>query len=231
MDRSELLNDQVETMQQILDGRQSQIWTAMPGIIQSVNFSKMTCVVQLTIQGQIEDANGNIQSVNISPLVDVPLLFPSGGGFTVTFPMAVNDEVLVVMASRCIDSWWQSGGYQNLPMETRMHDLSDGFAIPGPKSVPRVIPGINTSKLQIRNNAGTVYFQMGSQFALKNATTDLKTLLSDLNTTLSTFMTVLAGFGGGGAPVTQAMLQAPAAAAVASLILVLAEITALLEAS
>lgn len=71
-----------------------------------------------------------------------------------TFPLAPGDECLVVFASRCIDSWWQLGGVQG-QAEFRMHDLSDGFCIPGPKSQPRKIAV--ASKTQLRtNNGGTL---------------------------------------------------------------------------
>ena len=47
-----------------------------------------------------------------------------------TFPLSEGNEGLVVFASRCIDNWWLSGGVQS-QAEVRMHDLSDGFFIPG----------------------------------------------------------------------------------------------------
>lgn len=230
MDRRQLLNDTEESTRLALDGRQAAIWTAMPCIITKVDLTKMTIEAQPAIQGLIEDENGEVQSVDLPLLVDVPIVFPSAGGFTITLPIAVDDEVLVVFASRCIDTWWQSGGVQG-PAEMRMHDLSDGFAIPGPKSRPNKISSISSTDLQIRNDAGNTYLSIGAdgKIGFKNATTDLKTVLTDLESLLNTFMGVLAGFAGGGSPVTQAMLQAPAATAVTSLASVLVKIGALLK--
>lgn len=230
MDRAQLLNDAEEAMRLALDGRQSCIWTALPGIIQSVDFDAMTCEVQPAIKGSIEDENGAIELVNLPLLTDVPICFPNSNGFILTFPLAAGDEVLVVMASRCIDAWWQSGGVQK-PMEARMHDLSDGFAIPGPRSQARLIDGISSSEVQLRNAAGTVYLSLtaGGKIGFQNATTDLKGILTDLQSLLNTFMGTLAGYAGGGAPATQAMLQAPAATAVTALTPLLAKIGALLK--
>lgn len=230
MDRAQLLNDAEEAMRLVLDGRQSTMWTAIPGIVTDVNLAKMTCSVQPAIQGTIFDESGKTQNVNLPVLVDVPICFPSGGGFIITMPIKADDEVLVVFSSRCLDAWWQSGGIQR-PMEARMHDLSDGFAIPGPRSVPKVAPAINTSDLQIRNNAGTVYLSIGAdgKIGFKNATTDLKTVLTDLETLLKNFMDTLAGFSGGGSPVSQSMLQVPAATASTALAAVLVKIGALLK--
>lgn len=165
-DRSQLLNDAEQAMRLVLDGRQSGIWTAMPGIVKAVDLEAMTVSVQPAIQGTVEDENGATQNVNLPLLVDVPIVFPSAGGFTITFPIAIDDEVLVVFASRCIDSWWQSSGIGR-PMEARMHDLSDGFALPGPKSQPKVISGISATAVQIRNDAGTSYVEIGADGNIK----------------------------------------------------------------
>ena len=68
-----------------------------------------------------------------------------------TFPIKSGDECLVVFACRAIDVWWQSGGVQP-PAETRMHDLSDGFVIPGPWSQAQRISGVSTSRMEIRSD-------------------------------------------------------------------------------
>lgn len=180
VDRSELYNDAEEAQRLVLDGRQSTIWTAIPGIVQSVNFAQMTCEVQPAIQGTIQDESGKIRSVNLPLLVDVPMVFTSAGGFTITLPVAVGNECLVLFSSRCIDAWWQSGGIQR-PMEARMHDLSDGFAFFGPKSIPNIIPSINTTGLQIRNNAGTTYVEISSDGKIKLVTPSSVDITGNLN--------------------------------------------------
>jgi Phage protein Gp138 N-terminal domain len=190
-DPRQYLNDQEEGMRLAMEGKQAGVWTAMPAIVTSVNLEKMTLDATIAIQGRYENPDGSISWVNIQPIQDVPICFPSGGGFTITMPIAVDDEVLLVFAARCIDAWWQSGGTGNLPMEYRMHDLSDGFAIPGPKSIPKTISGISATDLQIRNNAGTTYLSItaAGKIGFTNAATSLKTILSNLNTAVSTFAT------------------------------------------
>lgn len=164
--RAQFLNDGEEAFRLAFDGRQASLWTAMPGIVKAVDFVKMTLSVQPAIQGQIIDENGQKQSVNLPLLVDVPITFPSAGGFVLTLPIAINDEVLVIFASRCIDAWWQSSGIQR-PMEARMHDLSDGFAIPGPSSQPSVYAGISSTAAQLRNRAGTSYVEISADGKIK----------------------------------------------------------------
>lgn len=159
MDRNELLNDAETAVTYALDGRQSQMWTAIPAIVTSVNLTAMTIECQPAIKGAIQNPDNSETVVSLPLLVDVPICFPSAGGFVLTLPIAIGDEVLVIFASRCIDAWWQNG-VESIPMETRMHDLSDGFAIPGPRSQPNVVSGISASNAQLRTVAGTCYLEI-----------------------------------------------------------------------
>ncbi|MBS0878001.1 MULTISPECIES: Gp138 family membrane-puncturing spike protein [unclassified Tatumella] len=126
---------------------------AMPGIIQSFDAEAVTAVIQPAIRYIERDNNGNQTTSDYPLLVDVPVVFPRGGGCTLTFPVKEGDECLVIFADRCIDFWWQSGGVQE-PADGRMHDLSDAFAIVGPQSQSKKISGISTTATQLRSDDG-----------------------------------------------------------------------------
>lgn len=153
--------DPIEWVSIALGGLQSKLWTALPGIIQSFDAGAMTCVVQPAIQALVRDEAGALASVDLPLLLDCPVQFPAGGGCTLTFPVAPGDECLVVFASRCIDSWWQSGGIQ-AQAELRMHDLSDGFALLGFRSQPRVIGAISGTAAQLRTDDGAAFVEVDS---------------------------------------------------------------------
>jgi len=159
MDRRERLDDPEESLRMALEDFQSQIWTALPGVVSGVDLDKQTVSVQPTIQGSVSSADGSSQSVNLPVLVDVPVCWPRAGGFALTFPVNVGDEVLVVFASRCIDSWWQSGGV-GAQAEVRMHDLSDGFAILAPTSQPKKLNGVSNANVQLRDEDGTTFLEI-----------------------------------------------------------------------
>lgn len=160
--RDLLLNDAENTFRAGLDGRQSGIWTAMPVIVTSVNYAAMTVECRIAIQGIVVNSDGSETPKTITPCVDVPIVFPSAGGFTLTLPVAPGDEGLGIFSSRCIDSWWQNGAAEDSqpPMESRMHDLSDCFFIPGPKSQPNVISNISSSNAQLRTDDGMTYLEI-----------------------------------------------------------------------
>lgn len=151
------LNSQLGSKEQA-DARLAQaimsaMRVSMPGIIQSFDHDAVTAVVQPAIKGVEQDESGADVSVNIPLLVDVPVVFPRGGGCTLTFPVKAGDECLVIFADRCIDFWWQSGGIQE-PVDERMHDLSDAFCIVGPQSQAKKIGGISTSAVELRSDDG-----------------------------------------------------------------------------
>lgn len=162
MDRRERMDDPLETMMAILDAFQARVWTALPAIVTKVSNlgTQLTIECQPALRAKITAPDNAVDWVDMPVLVDCPVVFPNGGGFLVTVPIKVGDEVLVIFSSRCIDAWWQSGGLQN-QAELRMHDLSDGFAIPGLRSLVRTPAGaINADNLQVRNDAGDVYIEL-----------------------------------------------------------------------
>ena len=154
MDRKERLDSPEMAMLQVTQLVKSEIWCAMPGIIQSFDAAKLTCTVQVAIQVQVTDETLKSQWTKIPVLVDCPVVFPSGGGCMLTFPLALGDECLVMFADRCIDAWWQSGGVQT-QMDSRMHDLSDGFVIPGPRSLPNMPTGGVGPNAELRSMSGS----------------------------------------------------------------------------
>jgi hypothetical protein len=183
VDRNSLLNDTETSLRVALDGRQSNLWTAFPAIVESVDFAAMTLEAQPAIQGVVNNPDGITTTVvNLPLLVDVPICFPSAGGFLLTLPIKAGDEVLIIIASRCIDAWWQNGGVQP-PMEARMHDLSDGFALPGPRSQPKVVGGISTTGAQLRNDSGTTYIEIAANGKIKLVSPTSIDITGNLNVT------------------------------------------------
>jgi hypothetical protein len=159
MERTERFEDPQEAIRTALDGRQSQMWTALPGIVVAYNASEGTVDVQPALMGQLTQPTGATTQVMMPKLIHCPLHFPSAGGYTMTFPVKPGDECLIVFASRCIDGWWDKGGVQK-QAELRMHDLSDGFAILGTRSKVRALANASASGAQLRTDDGKSYIEV-----------------------------------------------------------------------
>lgn len=129
--------------------------TCLPGIVKSFNKETQTAEVQPAIKRLFVEVGW----VDLPLCVDVPVQFPSGGDFVMTFPVTDGDECLLVFSQRAIDFWWDRGGVQ-LPAEYRLHDLSDAFAVMGVSSKPRALTAFNTNGVELRTRAGEVLFRV-----------------------------------------------------------------------
>lgn len=137
----------------------SSLRVAVPGIIQSFDPDSVTCVVQPAVNGSVPDETGAEFAEGLTLLVDLPVVFPRGGGVTLTFPVKVGDECLVIFSDRCIDFWYQSGGTGDA-VDQRQHDTSDAFVIVGPQSQAQKISGISTSAAQLRTDDGAAFIEV-----------------------------------------------------------------------
>lgn len=150
--------DEIEIARRTLDAASIDLRVAAPGIIQSVDYGRQTCTVQLAIRERLNH-EGDLEWVDIPILPDVPFFVYSGGGYCLTLPVAPGDECLVVFGDSCMDAWWQNGGVQN-QADHRRHDLSDGFAIVGFRSQPNVVGGFSSGSAMLRNASGSAYIEI-----------------------------------------------------------------------
>jgi hypothetical protein len=165
MDQRERIDDPVEAFKTGVEGMLSNVWTALSGIVQDFDPKEVTCSVQVSVQVRVRDSSGNMSWQNISLLTHVPVAFPQAGGFGLIFPVKSGDEVLIIFSCRNYSLWWQKGGIQPQD-EFRMHDISDGFVIPGIFSKPNVFPNISTDTVQLRSRDGSCYLELTASGAI-----------------------------------------------------------------
>lgn len=138
-----------------LDTRIKRLHTALPGRIVAFDAARQVASVQPMIEQQLMD--GSRQPLPMLP--DVPVQFPRGGGFVLTFPVKPGDECLLVFNERCIDGWWHSGASSE-PLDYRQHDLSDAVAVMGISSLPQVVPAFATDAVELRRLDGSAYVRL-----------------------------------------------------------------------
>lgn len=138
----------------------AKIRVAIPAIIQSFDATKQTVVVQPAIMESVR-LSGGLATLNLGLVADVPIIMPRAGGYSLTLPIQAGDECLLIIADRCIDAWFQSGG-QQAPVEVRRHSISDAFAILGPWSNPRDLTSYSVSAAQLRSDDGNTLIEVGA---------------------------------------------------------------------
>ena len=92
---------------------------------------KVTAVNEKTIS--VKPVNNRIvngESVELPEFTEVPPVFMCGGESYEAFPIAVGDDCILVISERCFDAWYDGNNYVS-PVDMRMHDYSDGFALVG----------------------------------------------------------------------------------------------------
>ena len=181
MDQRERMPDMETAMLTAVDGFMKEVWCALPGLVQSFDPSDMTCTVQPMIK-QMQNGSGpngltpkgsavpsaptqnSVSWRDMTPLEKVPIVFMGGGGLWLTFSPQAGDECLLVVASRCIDYWWDQGPDSNgggpdsggIPQAQAGRD---SFAIVGPRSRPNALQNISPNA-QLRTTDGTAYLEL-----------------------------------------------------------------------
>jgi hypothetical protein len=176
--------DRVEALQAALDGRQAQLHTGMPGQIVSYNPATMTAVVQPSLQAFQTLPDGTVQLVTIRPIEDVPVHFPGGGGFTLTFPVKPGDDCWIKFSERSLDNWYQHGGVQQ-PSDWRMHDITDAVAEVGVRSQPKVPGNVSGTTTQLRSDDGTMVVDMNPANATMTLTAPTQIVLDTPSVTVT----------------------------------------------
>ena len=135
---------------------------AMPVKVVSFNAKRQTVSCQPMIKATLSQGG----SIALPILADVPVKFPRGGGFAVTFPISAGDEGIAIINDRCIDGWYQSGEASE-PLDYRMHDLSDACFLPGFSSIPNTIPALATDAIVMRTLDNSAYLKLDSSGKLE----------------------------------------------------------------
>ncbi|KVZ03386.1 Gp138 family membrane-puncturing spike protein [Burkholderia stagnalis] len=173
-------------------GELLKVRTAFPGIVESFDPDTRTATVRPAIDALLADDS----SLELPLLVDVPVSFPTGGGFVIEWPLKRGDEGQVTINDRCIDGWFVSGR-NGPPLDLRMHDLSDATFTPGICSKPHVPSGFDMGALVLRQIDGPARFRMDSAGVIELDGAMFRVKCPAVFEKLLTYQAGMAGEGGG----------------------------------
>ena len=132
------------------------VHTALPGIVSYYDNEIRRADVTAAIRTVMTDGTEKERA----PLFNVPVLFPSGGGYTMTFPVSPGDGVLLVFNERSISTWKQT--YQlSTPALRHILSYDDAVAVAGfgplnvtPASSGASMQSVDGSEYITLNNGG-----------------------------------------------------------------------------
>lgn len=157
-DKSSQLATLSSNIKQGIKEHLKDLHTSMPGIIESFDPETQLATVQPAIKRIFKTTDGETEFLTpteLPVLINVPVIFPRGGGFSLTFPVAKGDECLLNFCERSIDNWHEFGTVRE-PGARRFHALSDAVAIVGLSSVPNKIPNYDNTNVQLKKDDGSV---------------------------------------------------------------------------
>jgi hypothetical protein len=177
-----MVTDLATVIQSYVDDFQTQLFTALPAKVVSFNSEQQTVVVKPTM---LEPYTDGLTS-EFPEIADVPVMFPSAGGGSLTFPIKVGNEVLLVFSSRNYDTWWDTGDSETMSTTKRFNDINDAIAIVGLTSRDKSVQA-STEDVELKFNGnvirlvsdGTVEIDTKETISVNNSSEELITVLSD----------------------------------------------------
>lgn len=167
-DKSSSLSTLASNIKQGVESRLKELHTSTPGIVESFDPETQLASVQPAIRRIFVTRDGDTEILTPSDLpilINVPVIFPRGGGFSLTFPVKKGDECLLTFCERSIDNWHETGKVKK-PGARRFHSLSDATAFVGLSSLPNKIPNYDPANTEIKKDDGSVSIKLNDDGSL-----------------------------------------------------------------
>jgi hypothetical protein len=119
-----------EVIGDAIDFRLRNTHVMLPGKVLDYDSGSQTATVMPLLKSPVVDRYGFVQTISKPPISHVPVVFPGGGGFRLTFPIQANDTVSLIFSDQSLDLWKSYGGEVD-PIDLRIHDIGDCIAFPG----------------------------------------------------------------------------------------------------
>jgi hypothetical protein len=139
-------------VQEMFADMASDLRVCLPAKIHSYDAHTMLASVQPLLRRQFYLAETPVQLPIIN---NVPVIHPRSGTAMIRFPIKEGDIVTLVFSDRSIEKWKHGSGEEKYPDDTRMHHLSDAYAIPGGYPKGKKKTAKNPEALEIVLEPGT----------------------------------------------------------------------------
>ncbi|CAM0014185.1 baseplate spike [Vibrio phage K435] len=140
------------TLRQAFRELTKELGTSIAGHILTFDPDSQLAQVQIGIFAV--DAKG--EKIKPDPIIECPVEFSGGGGWSFEHELNPNDEGLIIFSQRCLDAWIQTGGMAENPI-ARFHDKQDACFIPGIRSKKNAIKDFQNNGIRLRNEDASVY--------------------------------------------------------------------------
>ena len=134
------------------------VHTSLPGIVNEYDATTRRARVQPAVDLLMTDGTTKPKPI----LLDVPVLFPTGGGFTMHFPLVAGDPVMLLFAERDIAAFKEALEV-GPPLTDDIMEIQHAVCVPGfvpPDTIAPVLAPPNVPGLLMQSNDGMTYVNL-----------------------------------------------------------------------
>lgn len=139
------------------------IFTSYPGKIIEFDPVKQVAKVEIAREQYHNSLDSLYEEYDFPILQDVPVQFPSGGGYSLTFPVNAGDNCLLMFCDKGYSHWLYGGKNKigkfssGLPKNEyfRRYNINDAVALVGYNPIPEAITSFNSTSPELRNSDRT----------------------------------------------------------------------------
>ena len=120
-----------EVLQVLFERAAADLRVSCPAEVLAFDATKRMVTVQPGLKRAYLDETGARQTAAPPAIVCVPVEYPSGGGYSITWPLAKGNTGWLVFADGSLDVWLAGRGGVVDPLDDRAHALTDCVFRPG----------------------------------------------------------------------------------------------------
>ena len=145
-----------DAIQFIFDQMMKNIYVSLPGIIETYNPTTKRCRVKPAIN--IRLTNGDTEAP--SSIINVPVVWPSGGGFSLLSPLPAGSPVQIHFSQRGITKFKET--FSQADPGNGMFDKEDAYVIPGYGALSVSPATASGMSMQAEDGSNYIYVENGA---------------------------------------------------------------------
>ena len=152
----------IELLNIIIANKIADMHICMPAKILEYDYTKQKAKVQPALNQKYNDG----EVIELPVIHNVPVMHPASGGASITFPVNVNDTVLLVFSEKSLEEWLLNGK-QITPDDPRQNNLTDAIALLGLNPFSKISHAENNEDLLISYSGSKIRFKNNGSHLLQ----------------------------------------------------------------
>jgi len=163
-----------EVIRVALEARIAQVNVCLPARVEKYDAATQKADVKPLVMMFYRDESDERQVESLPVIASVPVAFPQGGGYCLTFPIKAGDIGIIQWSQLSLDRWLSGHGQEVDPEIDHIHGLSDGIFIPGLRPFGAPLKGVpsdhaalgteNGIRIHLRNDIISIGDEYGNDW-------------------------------------------------------------------